>query len=194
MAKNAKRKQKQVSGPLVQPHIPPQIPGQFVGGAPFPSAPWNTGLGKAVDNFLTYSSNHLQAINNSKIFAGLMIILLNIASRFVQINLSKTMEAYLKYTFSKQILVFAITWVGTRDILIAFVVTIIFIICSEYLFNENSSLCCLPESFTTYHVSLLDNVSDDEIRKAEEVLEKAKAQDKVLQWEKVKEKNRDSRL
>jgi hypothetical protein len=176
---------------IIEPSLTPQppIPGMFVGGAA-PSAPiqWNTGLGKSADDFLSYFGNQLQAINNSKIFAGLMIITLNIASRFVQINLSKTMEAYLKYTFSKQVLVFTITWVGTRDIYIAFFITILFIICSEYLFNENSRLCCLPESFTSYHVSLLDSVSDEEIKKAEEVLEKAKAQDKVLHWQKVEKK------
>jgi hypothetical protein len=168
------------------PVAPASIPGQFFGPPP-PShlIQWNTGLGKPVDDILSSIGNQIQTINNSKIFAGLMIIILNIASRFVQINLSKTMEAYLKYTFSKQILVFAITWVGTRDIYIALFITIVFIICSEYLFNENSRLCCLPESFTNYHVSLLDNVSDDEIKKAEDVLEKAKMQDKQLRWTKI---------
>jgi hypothetical protein len=165
--------------PLNQP-----IPGTFYGGLQTQPASWNTGFGKGVDTFLSYVSNKIQTINNSKIFAGLMIITLNIASRFVQINLSKTMEAYLKYTFSKQILVFAITWVGTRDIYIACLITIIFIVCSEYLFNENSKLCCLPESFTNYHVSLLDSVSDDEIKKAEDILEKAKNMGKDLRWSK----------
>ena len=46
-------------------------------------------------------------LNTSKVFTGLMIITLNIGSRFVNLNLSKSMEAYLKYTFSKQILIFA---------------------------------------------------------------------------------------
>lgn len=174
--------------PPVQAPPPNMIPGQFVGGAPsHPPAPWKTGLGKSIDHFLTTFSSQVQTINNSKIFAGLMIVTLNIASRFVQVNLSKTMEAYLKYTFSKQVLVFTITWVGTRDIYIASLITIIFIICSEYLLNENSRLCCLPESFTSYHVSLLDKVSDDEIRKAEDILERAKKQDKELHWKKVDE-------
>jgi len=179
MAKGGKKKIPKPTEVMPQP-----IPGVFVGGAsPFP-VKWNTGLGKAADQMLSYCSHQLQAINNSKLFAGLMIITLNIASRFVQIKLSKTMEAYLKYTFSKQILVFTITWVGTRDISIAFFITVLFIICSEYLFNENSRLCCLPESFTDYHVSLLDKVSDEDIKKAEEVLEKAKSQGKELAWSK----------
>lgn len=112
-----------------------------------------------------------------------MIIVLNIGSKFVNIKLSKSMEGYLKYTFSKQILVFAITWMGTRDIYIAVVITILFTILNEYLFNESSKLCCLPESFTNYHVEMLNNegmenatVSDEDIQKAQAILEKARAQ------------------
>ena len=61
-----------------------------------------------------------------------MIITLNIVSKYVNIGLSKSMESYLKYTFSKQILVFAIAWMGTRDIYIALTLTIIFIILFDF--------------------------------------------------------------
>ena len=60
-----------------------------------------------------YVHEQIQALNNSKVFAGIMIITLNIVSRFVNIKLSKTMESYLKYTFSKYVLVFTIAWMGT---------------------------------------------------------------------------------
>jgi hypothetical protein len=195
MVKIAKKKQNAKTIESTSSTYPPvatplnQIPGVYGGAPAFKPSIFKTGLGKSADRFLEYVANQIQLINNSKIFAGLMIIILNIASRFVQINLSKTMEAYLKYTFSKQILVFAITWVGTRDIYIAFLITILFIVCSEYLFNENSRLCCLPESFTDYHVSLLDKVSNEEIKHAEDILEKAKNQGKELGWKKVNTEN-----
>jgi hypothetical protein len=92
------------------------------------------------------------------------------------------MEAYLKYTFSKQILVFAMAWMGTRDIYIALLITIVFTICIEFLFNEESQFCLLPESFTDYHLDLLDKkdenntgaggVSNDDLKKAKDILEK----------------------
>jgi hypothetical protein len=128
-------------------------------------------------NILNYLHNHVMTINNSKLFAGLMIIVLNVASKFVNIKLSKTMEAYLKYTFSRDILVFAIAWMGTRDIYIALIVTGVFMLCMDYFFNEESSFCCLPSNFTDYHVSLIkndDTVTPEQIKQAEEVLEKAK--------------------
>ncbi len=122
-----------------------------------------------------YIHKHVEHVNNSKIFAGLMIIILNIASKFVNFKFSKSVEMYLKHTFSKQLLVFAIAWMGTRDIYIALLITIIFIICMDYIFNEDSMFCCLPESFTNYHLEL-DKVTDDDINKAKEVLAKAEKQ------------------
>jgi hypothetical protein len=127
----------------------------------------------AFNNMFSVLNDHIQSINGSKLFAGLMIITLNISTKFVNLNLPKTVEAYLKYSFSKQILVFAIAWMGTRDIYIALIITVVFIFFIDFLFNESSSMCILPESFTDYHVSKLDQVTDEEIQKAKEILAKA---------------------
>jgi hypothetical protein len=75
----------------------------------------------SLTTMLDHLHSNIQRINDSKIFAGLMIITLNIVSKYVNIGLSKTMESYLKYTFSRQLLVFSIAWMGTRDIYIAFI-------------------------------------------------------------------------
>lgn len=133
--------------------------------------------------------NHVQTINNSKIFAGLMIITLNIASRFVTIKMSKTMEAYLKYRFSKYVLIFTIAWMGTRDIYIALIILLCFILLTDYLFDEESMFYILPEEFKDYHISLLEDeesgkkITDDDIKKAEHVLEKAKKQKKEVEFQ-----------
>jgi hypothetical protein len=37
--------------------------------------------------------------------------------------------------------------------------TLLFIFCIDFLFNENSMFCCLPENFTNYHTELLDSNS-----------------------------------
>jgi hypothetical protein len=135
--------------------------------------------------FFDHLHDNIQSINNSKIFAGLMIITLNIVSKFVNIKLGKTLEAYLKYTFSKQILVFAIAWMGTRDIYIALFITLVFVVLTEYLLHEDSMFFVLPEEFKDYHISLLENennpndISEDEIteeaiKKCQTILKKAK--------------------
>lgn len=108
-----------------------------------------------------------------------MIILLNIASKFAHFKLSKSMESYLKFTFSRLVLVFAIAWVGTRDIYTALIICLMFTLCMDFLFNEESRFCCLPEAFTDYHVALLDekdNGDEDDvtIQDAIQILEKLK--------------------
>jgi hypothetical protein len=128
---------------------------------------------KGLNGVLSYLHNNVNAINNSKLFAGLMIIILNISSKFVTIKLSKSMESYLKHTFSRNLLIYAIAWMGTRDIYIAFIITTVFVICMDYLFNEESAFCCLSSQFKDYHISLMENqtVTPDEVNKAKKVIE-----------------------
>lgn len=132
-----------------------------------------------------YVHEQIQALNSSKVFAGIMIITLNIVSRFVNIKLSKTMESYLKYTFSKYVLVFTVAWIGTRDIYIAFTVMAGFAVVSDLLFDEESMFCILPDEFKEHYLSILEeneamtNPSAEDIEKAKKVLEKAKEQMKT---------------
>lgn len=143
----------------------------------------------ALTKMFSYLHDNVQALNNSKIFAGLMIITLNIVSKFANFKLSKTLESYFKYTFSRQILVFAIAWMGTRDIYIATFITFIFVICTEYLFHEESMFFVLPNDFKDYHVSLLENennketVTEEDIKKATDILEKAKSQNIAVDFQ-----------
>ena len=127
-----------------------------------------------------YLNDNIRVLNNSKLFAGFIIIILNIASRFVTIKLSKTMESYLKFTFSRNVLIFAIAWMGTRDIYYAFTVTFLFILCFDYLFNEESMFCCFTSSFREYHISKMENnpVSSEDVKNAKSVLEKFENQQK----------------
>ena len=82
------------------------------------------------------------------------MIMLNVGSKFISIQFSKSTEEYLKYSITKQLLVFAMAWMGTRDIYTALFITLVFDVCANYLFNEESPYCCLPESFTSYHENL----------------------------------------
>lgn len=144
------------------------------------------------NTIFSYVHEQIQALNNSKVFAGIMIITLNIVSRFVNIKLSKTMESYLKYTFSKYVLVFTIAWMGTRDIYIALFIMGCFVIVSDFLFDEESMFCILPDEFKDHHLTILEeneakkNVTEEEITNAKKVLEKAKEQKKDNELESYK--------
>jgi hypothetical protein len=133
--------------------------------------------GFGFESMFSYVHNNVKALNDSKIFAGIMIIIINIASKFVTFKVSKTVESYLKFNFSRDILVFAITWMGTRDIYIAIVMTCVFIFIADFLLNENSMLCCLPKSFVTQQVAKLNEPAktptQEEVIKAQLILAKA---------------------
>jgi hypothetical protein len=85
-------------------------------------------------------------INGSKFFAGLVMIMLNVGSKFIPVQFSKSAETYLKESVSKVILVFAMSWMGTRDIYTAILLTILFVLFSDYLFNEESLFCIVPHN------------------------------------------------
>ena len=74
-------------------------------------------------------------------------------------------------------------WMGTRDIYVSLCIVTVFIITMDFLFNEDSMFCCLPEQFTNYHVGLLSEnsvkASDAEIIKAKEVLDKCLKQNQL---------------
>lgn len=127
---------------------------------------------------ISFVHNHIMFLNNSKFFAGIVMILLNVGSKFIAIQFSKSTEEYLKMNVTKQLLVFAMAWMGTRDIYTALVLTAVFTILSDHLFNEESPYCCVPEKYRIL-AKLVDengdeNVSEQEINNAIAILEKAR--------------------
>lgn len=130
---------------------------------------------------MQYIHENITSVNQSKIFAGLIIIVLNISSKFITIKLSKSVEAYLKYTFSRNVLIFSMAWMGTRDIYIAFFIMCLFILGADYLFNEESEYNILSERFKTHHTKIaeqMETISDLQIAEAKTILEKAEKQKK----------------
>ena len=138
----------------------------------------NTNIFTPLLNTVGYLNHHVMYLNSSKYFAGLVMILLNVGSKFITIQFSKSTEEYLKLSITKQILVFSMAWMGTRDIYTALGLTAVFTILSEYLFNEESALCMVPYRYRILHTLLDTNdngiVSETELAAAIAVLEKAK--------------------
>ena len=89
--------------------------------------------------------------------------------------------------FTKQLLIFSVAWMGTRDIYIAITITAAFVILADYAFNENSKFCIMPESYKKISSAMdLNNdgiLTDDEINKSIKILEKAR-KCKILNFKK----------
>lgn len=126
---------------------------------------------------IEYLKQFYDYLSNDKIIIGLCIIFLNIASKYIDFNLTKNQEIIIK-NLGKEVLVFFIAFIGTRDILVSLILTLIYWIISSWLLNENSNLCILPENLKTLHKVIDTNhdnyISQEEINHAINLLEKAK--------------------
>ena len=72
----------------------------------------------------------MEAINNSKLFLGIMMIVLNIGSRHLVDEFSANPEEYSRNLVLRRIAIFAVCFVGTHDIILSIVLTAAFIIIS----------------------------------------------------------------
>lgn len=117
-------------------------------------------------------------LNNNIYFAGIIMIILNIGAKFITIELSPTQEAFIRNNIGRQLLLFSIVWMGTKNIYVSLTLTAVFIILSDFLLNENSNFCILPEEWITIKDSLDrngdDRVSNAELEHAISILRRAK--------------------
>ena len=131
-------------------------------------------IARSLHNIVT----SVKGLNDSKFFMGAVMIMMNIASKHISIDLTPSQQKYFKNNVARQLLIFAIAWSATKDIFIALVITACFHILAMHLLNEDSRFCIIPNAWRQFEKVLdLDGdgeVTDEEIRKAKEILEKAR--------------------
>lgn len=133
--------------------------------------------------------NAFMTVNNSKLFAGIIMILMNIGSKYITVKFSKSQEAYMRNYIGREILIFAVCWMGTKDIYMSLMLTAAFFVLTQHLFNEESAYCVLPQKYRELH-KLVDangdgEVSQKEINEAVRILKQAKSQKTTTDREKV---------
>jgi len=123
--------------------------------------------------------NYYKSINENKFFAGFIIIMLNISTRYASFDFSKTQEEYIKCIFGKHLLIFSILWMGTRDIIISLCITIIFTLIIDYFINDESKFCLIPERI--------------KIQKKENFITKKKVNDAINVLKEAHKKNKKNK-
>jgi hypothetical protein len=113
------------------------------------------------------------------------MILLNVGSKYVDFKFTKTQEQMLRNGIAREILIFTIVFMGTRDITYAILLTAAFMILSEYAFNEKSEYCIIPSKMKEI-TAVIDTDKDGIISPEEEA--------KALATLKKAEKNRDRNM
>lgn len=72
----------------------------------------------------------MEALNDNKFFLGIMMIVLNIGSRHLVDEFSSDPKEYSRNLVLRRIAVFAVCFVGTKDIITSIILTAAFIIIS----------------------------------------------------------------
>lgn len=139
----------------------------------------------------------LAKLSTSKLLLGLFMIFMNIGSRYIELKLTSGQEMILK-NIAREALIFTISFVATKDLLMSFIITGVFIILANFVFNEKSNYSILPEKYKKL-ASMIDTnkdkiISDEEINKAYEILSKARGQiDNYKKMEKIEAFNNISK-
>ena len=118
----------------------------------------------------------VKPINDNKFLLALVMMFLNISSKYIDFGFSKTQEHALRNGIAREIMIFAVLFVGTRDIIISSVLTLLFFISTEYLFNEDSKYCLCPQHFNRMKEVMQQkegHVTETELNTALEILKKA---------------------
>lgn len=92
---------------------------------------------------------HLQLLNNNKLFWGITMVLMNIGSRYVVTDLGKIHERILTNELVKKVIIFSMFFVATRDILTAFMLTVSYTFVVDGLLHEKRKFCIVPRKFIT---------------------------------------------
>lgn len=124
-----------------------------------------------------------EQLNNSKYFAGIMMILLNLISKYISLELSETQEEFLNNIIIRRIAIFTIVFVATKDIVISFIITACFIIIVSGLFNENSKYCLIRKKNRKSRL-----ISKLDLEKAKKIIDKYNKQNSLRENYKLEEK------
>lgn len=107
------------------------------------------------NSIINYSKIGIHQFNTNIYMAGLSMIMFNIGSRYLVVDMNKNTENILKSKIMRRITLFSIFFIATRDLIASIILTSVFLIMTMNLFNEDSKFCILPNSFK-------DNVFTDE--------------------------------
>lgn len=118
-------------------------------------------------------------LNDSKLLAALGLLVLNIGSKHVDLEFTPGQKEILKHTLTKQVLIFSIAWIGSKDIYTSLLVTCGYMIIFELLLNKNSSLNVMPERLKRLEDDIDTNnngiIEEQELEKAIEIIKKYKS-------------------
>jgi hypothetical protein len=119
------------------------------------------------------------SLNNSKIFSGIIMILMNLGSKYVSLELSEAQEEFLSRKSVRRILIFAIFFMATKDIIISLLLTGTFLLFIGSLFNDESKYSIIKKKNPKTKI-----IFKDDVIKAQKIIKKYEKQKKMIEKKK----------
>ena len=114
-------------------------------------------------------------ITDNKLFLGFLLVCINFMSRSVNFDVSPFQKQILDSDLVKQLFIFFITFVGTKDLWVSIMLTASFYVLSNHLLHEDSPFNIIPKRLKNAIDTNKDNkISQEEIDEAIHTLEKVK--------------------
>ena len=80
----------------------------------------------------------INGLNENKYFIGILVLLLNFGSKYVQEEIGVFADKILSSRIARRLIIFSMCFFATRDIIISLILTAAFVIISFNLINETS--------------------------------------------------------
>lgn len=107
-------------------------------------------------------------LNNNKIFTGCAMMVMNIGGRYLNMDLPHSLDNLFQNVWLRRLVIFCVAFIGTHDIKISILITLLFILVFTVLLNEKSKACILPASYLDFNKDGI--ISKEEVQKAKEIL------------------------
>ena len=85
----------------------------------------------------------VSSFNTNPYFIGLMMLFMNLGGRFLAMEVTKGQEKFFQNAWVRRLLIFTVIFIATRNIFVAFWLSLLVILIVGLLFNENSALFIL---------------------------------------------------
>jgi hypothetical protein len=105
------------------------------------TAPQMAAAGAAATTVINPLEMAIMSLNTNPYFIGVMMLMLNLGGRFLGMEVTKEQEKFFQNPWVRRALIFTVLFVATRNVVVAFIMTLFTLLFLSFLLNENSSLC-----------------------------------------------------
>jgi len=113
----------------------------------------------------------LSNVGNNKLFSGCIMLLTNIGSKYLIMDMPTNIDKlFANYFILRYLVLFSIFFMATRDIKTSILLSLLFFIVIKFFINEKSTFCLLKPN----PIQIDSKITEEEYQKAKQIIEKYK--------------------